>query len=696
VSDDHVEVTSAEIARLAGVGPAAVSNWRRRHDDFPQPVGGTDRSPRFRLGEVQAWLAAHGRDLDVGPDLRLWHAMDAVRDGITIADATTVVGSLLFHLRSHPDTPAPGDDDGWSALLADAARVAPQPLPVVDIAQVRPLLEATYAVASGPSAADAFEGLVPHVLASEAGTGFFSTPPLLADLMVDLAGEPTDGALLDPACGSGTILLAAAARGHAHLRGRDRDGVLLALAAQRTALRSLDGDHHGSVRLSAGDSLLRPAPADEPAGAVVTIPPLAERNWGYDELVDDPRWEYGPPARSEPELAWVQHALSQVRPDGAVVILMPPGAGFRPSGRRIRRNLVTSGALRAVVSLPGGITTYTPVPLQVWVLRRPGAAPPPEHLLMVNTTGHAPATRGGTAAAWRQIHALVTEVWQAYGKDPAGFVERPGTARAVPVPDLLDEDVDVTPRRHLPVPAPAAPVDVDGDRRRLLRLLKELADDLPTVDDPLPPIDDGVRVVSVSDLAATGAVFLRRPARPDPEAGEVVTARVLTGEDVSRGLPASASKEVDSDEVRNPPIRAGDVLVPAITRTVVARVATGEDAGAYPTRSVLVVRTDPQVLDPWFLAGYLSSGEGGRQAERFSTSLGGHVRVELRRVRLPLPPIEVQRRYGEAFRRLDEFRRNLRAAHDLGQQLTRDLAHLVAAALATDTPTTRTRTEGTR
>ncbi|WP_159026611.1 hypothetical protein [Streptomyces vietnamensis] len=30
-----------QIARQAGVGRAAVVNWRRRHDDFPQPAVGT-------------------------------------------------------------------------------------------------------------------------------------------------------------------------------------------------------------------------------------------------------------------------------------------------------------------------------------------------------------------------------------------------------------------------------------------------------------------------------------------------------------------------------------------------------------------------------------------------------------------------------------------------------------------------------
>jgi len=51
----------AQIARLAGVGRVAVVNWRRRHDDFPQPVGGTVESPTFRLAAAEAWLRTHDK-----------------------------------------------------------------------------------------------------------------------------------------------------------------------------------------------------------------------------------------------------------------------------------------------------------------------------------------------------------------------------------------------------------------------------------------------------------------------------------------------------------------------------------------------------------------------------------------------------------------------------------------------------------
>ncbi|NEB82780.1 N-6 DNA methylase, partial [Streptomyces anulatus] len=87
---------------------------------------------------------------------------------------------------------------------------------------------------------------------------------------------------------------------------------------------------------------------------VLCHPPFNDRNWGHDELAYDPRWEYGFPARVESELAWVQHALARLRDGGTAVLLMPPAAASRRSGRRIRADLLRRGALRAVIALPAG------------------------------------------------------------------------------------------------------------------------------------------------------------------------------------------------------------------------------------------------------------------------------------------------------------------------------------------------------
>jgi hypothetical protein len=119
---ERLEVTSADIARISGVQPTAVSNWRRRYDDFPQPVGGTDRSPRFDLAEVEKWLKQQGREHTVPASERLWQAFEATRSDLPPEDAVGLAGVLLLYLRQHPHATVPTGQAAMARLLTRAER----------------------------------------------------------------------------------------------------------------------------------------------------------------------------------------------------------------------------------------------------------------------------------------------------------------------------------------------------------------------------------------------------------------------------------------------------------------------------------------------------------------------------------------------------------------------------------------------
>src|SRR3954470_15302403 len=196
--------------------------------------------------------------------------------------------------------------------------------------------------------------------------------------MADLAGPART--LLDPACGTGALLCAVSPRPDQELYAQDSVPELAALTALRLALHS-----PATVRGAMGDTLRADAHPGLRADAVLCHPPFNERNWGHDELAYDPRWEYGFPARNESELAWVQHALARLKDGGTAVLLMPPAAASRRSGRRVRADLLRRGALRAVVALPAGAAPPYGIPLHLWVLRRPEGGAPSPHLLLVDT-----------------------------------------------------------------------------------------------------------------------------------------------------------------------------------------------------------------------------------------------------------------------------------------------------------------------
>ncbi|MGW8955008.1 N-6 DNA methylase [Streptomyces sp. NPDC055709] len=673
VPENAAEVTAAGIARLAGVGRAAVSNWRRRHADFPRPVGGTETSPSFALQEVEHWLRAQGKLAEVPLRERVWQQLTGHPDGAVTA--LVHAGCALLLVRDRPTAwleLAAVSDERMATMLPTAFEAVLRPrfgpaderaVPIPDSMSLRrsvPLLRGVAELASGIGARQTFEFLIGRHLDANPRQ-YTLTPPGPAELMAALAGPART--VLDPACGTGSLLVAVARP--TALYAQETDADLAALTALRLALQS-----GADVRSRAGDALRADAFPQLAADAVLCHPPFNERNWGHEELAYDPRWEYGFPARTESELAWVQHALARLRPGGTAVLLMPPAAASRRSGRRIRADLMRRGALRAVVALPAGAAPPYGVPLQLWVLRRPVAGErPAQELLFVDTAELTGPGGGRDKLDWQAVHRAVLDAWQPFDRD-GSVEEQPGTSRSVPVIELLDDDVDLAPARHLPRPVAAGgAAELTGVRERLTDTLRLAGDLTPPPVEPAPA-EAATRWTgtSVGELVRAGALELR--------AGGTGTgpAPVLTEHDVHAGTAPSGalpdSHGPGEEPVEPVLVRAGDVVVPVLGGGPVARVIDAGTAGAALGRNLHLLRPDPAALDPWFLAGFLRGTANNRQASSYASTA---TRLDVRRLQLPRLPLAEQQRYGERFRALAEFEDALRRAGRLGEQLVQGL-----------------------
>ncbi|MFF4085785.1 N-6 DNA methylase [Streptomyces nigra] len=695
------QVTAAEISRIAGVTRATVSNWRRRHEDFPAPSGGTDSSPLYDLESVRAWLASRGHASAASPseELRTTLRLRAQSGGSTSEDLLLLV--LAAASRSPEELTAAAelpDADLSARAQLDAASVA-DAVPSGDTARFgagdAAVLRALYACVRDEGGQAALAVLAERELEESAASGAYRTPEPLADLIAGLIpGSPAR--VLDPACGSGALLAAAARRGARELYGQDT----LPVQARRSAVSLMLTAPEAEVTVRAADSLRADAFPELLADAVLCNPPYGARDWGHDELAYDPRWAYGVPPRAESELAWVQHALAHLTPGGYAALLLPPATAGRASGRRVRAELVRSGALRAVIALPAGASVPLHVGLQVWVLQRPEpVGPERKSVLFVDTAtngseaaGHGGAavtarTKGGGRSAsvdWEATTARALDAWRAFLEDPDAFEGEPGVAHAADVVDLLDEVVDLTPARL--VRASRADVDpaelsaeVDAARRDLVKAAKSLA--RMAGQEGLTAAGAAAhewRTATASDLARGGALTLLRTVpegtRGRAESGSGGRAGagvVLTDADIARGSgPTGDAAELRSDTA--PVVAVGDVLVRAVASGdgSMVRVVGEKDAGALLGRQVHLFRPDPARLDPWFLAGFLGAEENIAGASTGSTAL----MVNPGRLRVPLLPLEEQRRYGEAFRYVHELRVEARRATLLAQETARLLA----------------------
>lgn len=583
---DYAALTAADIARLAGVTRATVSNWRRRHPDFPVPSGGTDASPAYDRDEVEAWLASRGTLPDLPLDERLWRLVQEISATADLGEVVAWAGEAL-------------------RAASPSGEVAPQEPrldPGTRTRKSQELLRILTEAARTSDPANILDSLI--IRYAEAGGGRVSvTTSAIADLMAAI-GAPGQGIAFDPACGTGELLAAAARHGASSVFGQELDEGLARLAGIRLGISGRQFDS----RVSAGDSLRDDQFSDVVADVVLCHPPFGVRDWGHEELALDQRWEYGTPPKAESELAWAQHAIAHLCPGGRAVLLMPPAAAGRTSGRRIRAEMLRRGVIKAVIALAPGAIYPWHVGTHLWVLERPSADVPSPHILLVDAVAH----------------DAILSAWHSFAAQAQSDVAEPGAWRSVPAIELLDESVDLTPSRHVGVKAVESSPDeaaetVRSSRARLKAMLAELSEALPGDSLVLADGRPSWREVSIGELARNGMVHIHR-----------------------------ASFAADED-IR---ITRGDVVMPvAASGSMDVQVIRDEEDGSVLDRGLYLIRPDRERIDPWFLAGFLSSPASIQQA-RYGTN---SMRVDVRRITVPLLPLATQQRYGAAFRQLHHF-----------------------------------------
>lgn len=650
-ADRAVEVSAAEVARMAGVGRAAVSNWRRRHADFPEPVGGTPASPTFSFSEVEEWLSVNDKLTAISANERLWQELRAYSEEWRLARSLADIAAFLSFIEySSFDG---GSQGSWQELQSQtnaelakqltkavAAHVferrMPGGQPFADGLQPDQMSfwRSLAALAAEQGAEEVFEDLHGRYVDSAARP----TPVTsleLATIVASILPPVPEGVIFDPACGTGNLLRAVVKKMGAGARraGQEIDPALVRVAAYRLDWGGRNGP---STRIREGDSLrddqFGAAPGSHDGAAFVLCdPPTGVKDWGHDELGYDPRWEFGLPPRSEPELAWLQHCYSHVRPGGTAIVVMPAAAAARRSGRRIRAEMLRRGALRELVALPPGLASSHALGVHLWVLTRPSTGHLDEDDELAGVLEPARSVRmvDGTAFDRARLREVEGSWWHQFRNEP-------GVTAAIPVIDLLDDDVDLTPSRYIQ----RAEVDVAAEHRRALSelgpLVKALPSSLPASFASRRAADVGP-MVSVAELVRAGAV-------------DLILSR-------------------DMGHVDCGGLQQGDVLVSVLDPADPPLVVTDQRGELTPDRHLL--RCDRDVLDPYFLAGFLYSEANTRQAVTGS----GVFRYDVRRARVPRLPLSEQRRYGAAFQRLAEFGVLMRRAAAVGDDVVRLATH---------------------
>ncbi|WP_413757938.1 N-6 DNA methylase [Streptomyces sp. MMBL 11-3] len=222
------------------------------------------------------------------------------------------------------------------------------------------------------------------------GSNYF-TPADMVRLMVG-AAVPHDGhRVLDPACGSGGLLVETDRYVHERvglnptmsLRGRELHAPTSQVARMNLSVRGIEADI-----LPPGDSLAQPESGSY--DILLANPSLNQRDWMQEEGTErhggrpgpfgppDPRWPEETPPRSSADSAWIQHIAHALAPGGRAVFLMADRvAGSRQvTPKRLRERLLRDDLVECVIALPRRVYGHSQAPACLWVINKDKSARP--------------------------------------------------------------------------------------------------------------------------------------------------------------------------------------------------------------------------------------------------------------------------------------------------------------------------------
>lgn len=194
----------------------------------------------------------------------------------------------------------------------------------------------------------------------------FYTNRTLVHLMT-LMLEPQPGeSVYDPTCGTGGMLISAAAE--VKRQGKEWRGLRLfgqelnygtsAIARMNLFLHGITDGH-----IAHGDTLTRPAFLNAKGGlatfdVVLANPPYSIKAWNRDAFAKDSygRNLWGVPPQNAADYTFIQHIAKSLDPQtGRAAILLPHGVLHRVAEAEVRRVMIESDMVEAVIGLPHGL-----------------------------------------------------------------------------------------------------------------------------------------------------------------------------------------------------------------------------------------------------------------------------------------------------------------------------------------------------
>jgi type I restriction enzyme M protein len=318
---------------------------------------------------------------------------------------------------------------------------------------------------------DAYEYLMRH-FASQSGKskGQFYTPSEVSRIMAKAIGiSPSNSVAAttayDPTCGSGSLLLKVAAEAGKHitLEGQEKDVTTAGLARMNMILHDFP-----TANVLSGNTLFDPKFKDgeqlRTYDYVVANPPFSDKTWSTGLTLGESgsgdkfqRFTWGVPPKKQGDYAYLLHIIRATKSTGKAACILPHGVLFRGNAEAvIRRQLVRSGYLKAIIGLPANLFYGTGIPACIVVLDKENA-PARKGIFMIDASKGFKKDGPKNRLREQDIHKIVDTFTRQDESEPR-------YARMVPVAEIADpkNDYNLNLPRYIDSTEPEDLQDIDG------------------------------------------------------------------------------------------------------------------------------------------------------------------------------------------------------------------------------------------
>ena len=180
----------------------------------------------------------------------------------------------------------------------------------------------------------------------------------------------------DPTIGYGSLSLEVASKHRdTNIYGQDINDEAVRVCKMQLILdkriEDLDNIVQGNTIVNPGNVL---EDRVEKFDCIVCNHPFALRDWGYDDIVNNDkynRFHRGMPSKSLGDYAFITHIVESLKDEGIAIVVEPLGVLFREGAEGIiREKLIKENIIDTVISLPNNMMFGTAIPVNLIIFNK--------------------------------------------------------------------------------------------------------------------------------------------------------------------------------------------------------------------------------------------------------------------------------------------------------------------------------------